>query len=148
MNFKMVASLTESGIKRRILNDLLDSIASSKIRKAQMILNVSWFSQTQLDQALWKAVEFQQVELARELLLAGAKVRVKNEQGYTPLIKAIEIGPKEMVQLLLEFGAEVNTMFYREKSLLTVLDFAIRIQGRIELLAILTSKGAFFYNQY
>lgn len=49
------------------------------------------------------------VDVARELILAGAKVEEPNENGHTPLMEAATAGQVEVAALLLSKGARINT---------------------------------------
>jgi len=49
------------------------------------------------------------VDVARELILAGAKVEEPNENGHTPLMEAATAGQVEVAALLLSKGAKINT---------------------------------------
>ncbi len=50
------------------------------------------------------------VESARLLLAAGAKVNVRDNQGYTPLHLFVREAPVELIALLLEHGANVHAV--------------------------------------
>ena len=49
------------------------------------------------------------MDVARELILAGAKVEEPNENGHTPLMEAATAGQVEVAGLLLVKGAKINT---------------------------------------
>lgn len=57
---------------------------------------------------LWWAAEFKYQDCARILLNFGALVDARNRYGITPLIIAIRGESQEMVQLLLEAGADAS----------------------------------------
>ncbi len=47
-------------------------------------------------------------ETVKQHLAAGADVNAKTDYGWTPLIHAVDIGNKEMAELLIAEGADVN----------------------------------------
>ena len=47
----------------------------------------------------------------RALLEKGAHLEIKDDYSYTPLLQAVRLGaPEEIVDLLLEHGADVHTL--------------------------------------
>lgn len=62
-----------------------------------------------LNQQLFDAIEANNTKEAARLIRAGAQVNAHaQENSFTPLMKAIEQGNKEIVNLLLENGADAN----------------------------------------
>ena len=60
--------------------------------------------------------------MAIELLKRGPNLETKDNYGYTPLLKAVKYGaPRNIVDLLLEYGANVHSITEDRK---TVLHFA------------------------
>ena len=75
-----------------------------------------------------------------ELLIAnGSDVNAKNQNGYTPLHKAVDDGHKEIVELLIAKGADVNAM---EGGGGTPLHHAVLFVGDKKLAELLIAKGA------
>lgn len=89
------------------------------------------------------AIELQDISLIRGLLAAGADLEFidDEEEGMlTPLQHAVDIGKKQIVELLLEEGADVNHP-PAPCSGRSALQLAT-VQGNIELMEILMSAGA------
>ncbi|XP_014205181.1 uncharacterized protein LOC106637064 [Copidosoma floridanum] len=59
-------------------------------------------------QSLFVAIDEGEVELALELLIKGADLSSFNEDGLTPLHYAVKNGKTEMIEMLLNQGADVN----------------------------------------
>ena len=57
---------------------------------------------------LFDAVKKGDIEAVRKHLDAGADVNTKDEDGYTLLIEAVSYGSKEIVELLIFNGVDVN----------------------------------------
>ncbi len=72
-------------------------------------------------------------------MAAGTDVNAKNQNGYTPLHKAVDDGHKEIVELLITEGADVNA---KEDGGGTPLHHAVLFVGDKELAELLTAKGA------
>ncbi|MBI4674005.1 MAG: ankyrin repeat domain-containing protein [Chloroflexi bacterium] len=80
--------------------------------------------------------------IAAKLVEAGADVNHKQADGFTPLMGAAQNGNLQMVQLLLDHGADVNARTDKNTSQfadMTALDFA-RHAGANEIVALLESK--------
>ena len=59
--------------------------------------------------ALYTAAEGGRVQDVRQLLLGGANIEERGRNGvYSPLHVAVCMGRAEVVQILLEHGADVN----------------------------------------
>ena len=91
------------------------------------------------DTALSLAARRNDLVAVRALLDAGSEVNVYDKEGKTPLLYALEEGRKEMRDLLLARGADVN---YAERddnfgALMRAADW-----GDVELARLLISKGA------
>jgi ankyrin repeat protein len=87
--------------------------------------------------ALHRAVEQDDVEIARLLVRSGADARAANRYGATPLYAACLNGNAAMIELLLEGGANPNTRLAGETALMT----AART-GRVDALNALLAHGA------
>ena len=79
------------------------------------------------------------IEAVKQHLAAGTDVNAKNQNGYTPLHKAVDDGHKEIVELLITEGADVNA---KEGGGGTPLHHAVLFVGDKELAELLTAKGA------
>ena len=79
----------------------------------------------------------QHITVMKTLLNAGANVNASMNEGWTALIAAINSQSVEAVQLLIDYGADVNTK-YREY---TTLGFA-RERGDNEIIQLLIDAGA------
>ncbi len=76
---------------------------------------------TEIDRALIKAAAQGNIEAVKQQLAYGADVNGKNEAGLTPLLVEARHGHKEIVELLISKGADVNENF---DPIGTSLDFA------------------------
>jgi len=77
-------------------------------------------------------------ELVRALLKAGAKAKVSNLFGATPLGEAVKLGDVELVRLLLEAGADANS---RNEDNQTALMLAASA-GSLKIAELLIGRGA------
>ncbi|MDP8255127.1 MAG: ankyrin repeat domain-containing protein [Candidatus Alcyoniella australis] len=92
----------------------------------------------QADAALHRAVGAGHLEIARELIAAGADVNVRTGAfGWTPLHIAAAKGNDEMVGLLLDSGAEVNAT---DENQHTPLDYALA-KGNEQTAELLRQRG-------
>ncbi|XP_005375061.1 PREDICTED: 2-5A-dependent ribonuclease [Chinchilla lanigera] len=88
---------------------------------------------------LINAVENEDVSQIKQLLETGTDVNVQEEQGgWTPLHNAVQRGRKDIVEMLLHYGADPRQ---RKKNGATCLIIA-GIEGYVELLRFFLSKGA------
>lgn len=100
-----------------------------------------------LNQQLFAAIEANNTKEVASLILAGAQVNAHAiENSFTPLMKAIEQGNKEIIKLLLENGAEVNAeipigIASEQTSFITPLLIAIE-KSNLELCQLLIARGA------
>ena len=78
------------------------------------------------------------VEICRLLMLAGADVNARKEDGWSALHFAVERNGMELTQLLLDNGADPNI---RKKDDGTPLH-AAAMHGRLEMAKLLIAKGA------
>ncbi len=64
------------------------------------------------DASLWEAAMFGKIEAAKKAIADGANVNAKKDDGETPLhsavVAALDSGDKEVVELLITNGADVN----------------------------------------
>lgn len=91
------------------------------------------------DYSLIKAVKKEDIELVQELLERGADVNFQDKDGgWTPLHNAVQSGRKDIVDLLLRFGADPCR---RKKNGATPFIIA-GLVGNVELLQLFLSKGA------
>ena len=89
--------------------------------------------------ALTESYDFGNISRSRRLIKAGADVNVINKYGVTPMFIASQNGYLEIVDLLLEAGADVNTA--HKESGLTPLWIAAQ-QGHSEIIRRLLKAGA------
>ncbi len=78
------------------------------------------------------------VEVVRALLEGGADVNASQHGGYTPLLQAAAAGKKDIVVLLLDYGARQDCICDQGKS---AMDYA-RERGHVEVAELLTSYAA------
>ena len=82
------------------------------IKKHSLCLNtqltLSSIGQKDLNQQLLEAARLGQVEQVRLLLDKGANINGVDEQGTTPLMKAISSNNFELIAILIAKGADVN----------------------------------------
>ncbi len=76
-------------------------------------------------------------DIVRMLLIAGANIEHKNDQGENALISAVQEGHIDTVKLLLDAGADVNQSNTDGE---TALDLAIRLRQKKELIDLLREK--------
>ena len=91
----------------------------------------------------WRPLHFAadagQVETIKELVRLGAKVDAGDDQGDTPLMRAVEKNrPFPVIDALLELGANVNKY---DKHGITVLDCAV-VMGQEDMVGYLLKCGA------
>jgi ankyrin repeat protein len=88
---------------------------------------------------LIRAIKAKDKELVVRLLTAhGADINQQNNDGYTPLMKAIFLNQKEIAELLLDHGADINQQNKRGQ---TALIEAV-LWGNKEIIELLLSRGA------
>ena len=57
------------------------------------------------------AITEEKTDLVKKLLKKGAHLETKDDYGYTPLLEAVNYGaPEEIIDLLLEHGADVHAV--------------------------------------
>lgn len=88
---------------------------------------------------LHAAVRHGKINLAKNLVMNGAKVNVYNDEGLTPLHCAVQNGNPELVQYLIDHGAFLNVPEQSQGS--TELHLAIAM-GYTDITEILMEKGA------
>jgi hypothetical protein len=101
-------------------------------------------SQAQLDNWLFQCIEENKMEELNLAIKKGANVNALNENSHTPLIRAVINGQKEIVEILLNAGADIN---YEESlSQGNSLFFAVS-KKMMEIAEILLSHGAKIYSE-
>jgi hypothetical protein len=95
-------------------------------------------SQAELDEALLTAARKGNLAQVKELLAKGANLEAKTRHGLTPLYYAATHGNIDVLNFLIEKGADINVRdtFYKAG----VLDFAIQ-NGHTDAALILVQKG-------
>ncbi|EAA05854.4 AGAP009521-PA, partial [Anopheles gambiae str. PEST] len=88
--------------------------------------------------ALHVCVERDQVEMARDLIRAGAQINAKNRTGATPLHLAVQRGNVRLVQLLLDHKCSIDELNYNGE---TPLIRAV-VSNNLPLVRILLNNGA------
>ena len=90
------------------------------------------------DRALFDAVKRRgNIEAVKQAIAVGADVNAMGDEGETPLHLAALGGHKEVAELLIAKGADLNAKSYGE----TPLDLAIRL-GQTETADLLRKHGA------
>jgi ankyrin repeat protein len=85
--------------------------------------------------ALMVAVNAQNTRGARILLEAGANANTSDAKGITPLMKTMEVGDNvELVNLLVEHGADMNARNPEGKPVLLIYSYRNRIPAHQELI--------------
>ena len=137
--FCAVAALVADGFAAAP-SRLADAIERRDFPAARALLGDSAVNAAQVDgmTALHWAVHYDQVELARALLAAGADAKAANRYGVTPLSLACTNGNAALVAALLDAGADANTTLPGGE---TVLMTAART-GRLEPVRTLIARGA------
>jgi ankyrin repeat protein len=79
------------------------------------------------------------IEAVKQHLAAGTDVNAWDDSGWTPLIHAAEGGHKEIVELLIASGADLNAHIHLAGS--TPLHYAA-LFGQKEIAELLIAKGA------
>ena len=97
--------------------------------------------------ALWSAVAANDWSRVRELVLEGSVDIDQRYQGWTPLMKAAELGATRIVDFLLEQGAELEAVNKRGRSALSFAaapssDGRIKRQASVEVIECLLGWGA------
>ena len=84
----------------------------------------------------WPQSCAERVDIVRHLLEHGADPNIRDREGYTPLYRAIEKGIAAAVILLIEWGADVNTVDLSGRSAIDIafqdrkIDIAILLRER------------------
>ena len=77
--------------------------------KSQLIAIVATLLVVGCGSPMWVAARNGNIEAVKQHLAAGADVNAKNRSGWTPLHQAVWGGHKEIAELLIANGADVNT---------------------------------------
>eukprot|EP00004_Rigifila_ramosa_P002549 TRINITY_DN12679_c0_g1_i1.p1 TRINITY_DN12679_c0_g1~~TRINITY_DN12679_c0_g1_i1.p1 ORF type:complete len:559 (+),score=168.21 TRINITY_DN12679_c0_g1_i1:8-1684(+) len=88
---------------------------------------------------LFVAARMGRADLVEYLLAKGANVTQENKHGWTPVLVATEYNANEVVPLLIEHGADVNTAHPFDGE--TILSVATR-KGHTEIVEFLIENGA------
>ena len=88
---------------------------------------------------IWEAARTGNIEAVKQHLAAGVDVNAKDKYGESPLLFAATFGHKEIAELLIANGADVNTKI--DKIGMTPLHIATG-QGYKEIVELLIAKGA------
>ena len=91
------------------------------------------------DSSIHDAAEKGNIEVVKQHLAAGADANAKDHRGGTPLQFAVGRGRKDIIELLIAKGADVNVKF--DGAGLTPLHMASG-SGRYEIVELLIDKGA------
>lgn len=84
--------------------------SASRDRERERTVNpYANYTQSQLDEALWRTVHNFDATTMKALLDEGASPNFRNNQRRTVLIEAARIGFYDGVRLLIEYGASVNS---------------------------------------
>jgi ankyrin repeat protein len=89
------------------------------------------------DKALMEAASQNDLLQARDLLIKGANVNARSEQGWTALMQAAASGRLEIVKLLLDKGADVNAKDYEGTALIKASSC-----GHFDVVSLLLKRGA------
>ena len=74
------------------------------------------------------AITEEKMDLVKKLLETGAHLEAKDDYGFTPLLEAVNANvPEEIIDLLLEYGADVHAV---EKDNKCVLHFAAQSDNK------------------
>lgn len=96
--------------------------------------------QRELDELLMNSSKGENIQQITELIEAGADVTaVTSSEEETPLHVAVRYGHKEVAELLLNKGANINAVERRRR---TPLHAAVRYNSHKELVELLLEKGA------
>jgi len=88
--------------------------------------------------ALHSSVAHQHVEISEILIQHGADINAKQQEGFTPLLEAVQNGQLNMVQMLIKHRADVNLAKDDGVSPLAL----ARQLGRVEVTDLLVENGA------
>ena len=89
--------------------------------------------------SIHEAVHYGNIEAVKQHIAAGTDVNAKDKYGESPLLFAATFGHKEIAELLIANGADVNTKI--DKIGMTPLHIATG-QGYKEIVELLIAKGA------
>lgn len=74
---------------------------------------------------IFKAIESKNIKNVQKILKKVSSVDVYNQHGQTPLIVAVRVGSKSCMQLLLQYGVDINAVDAYGK---TALDYAVELK--------------------
>ena len=92
------------------------------------------------DEGLINAIEKRNKDIVKYLLKKGANANAINNEGYSALSLAVFLDKEEIVELLLETGADIH----HKKDEALILAAGV---GRLEIIKLLFSKGAYIHAQ-
>jgi ankyrin repeat protein len=90
--------------------------------------------------ALWMAASKGYTPIVRALISNGADINARDNGGYAPLHESAGGGHRQVVEILVEHGAQINVKSADEKGW-TPLHFAV-LRGSAETVKLLLSQGA------
>ena len=125
------------------------------IQRAQEIINsadgkINDFVNNQADRLLHLAVRLDDYSYAQTLLQDGADLNVRGYLGWTPLHDAAALGNLKMIQLLVEYGANIEEVDHYFRTPLRfahlnghwqVVDYLEKLQRLVELTRVGDSKA-------
>lgn len=88
-------------------------------------------------EAIFTAIKVGMQEMLLDVLKKGVDINLRNEQGFTPLMLAIEYDNTEIINLLIENGADIECRTQQY----TPLMFAVQ-EGKFSIVQLLIRKGA------
>jgi ankyrin repeat protein/Tfp pilus assembly protein PilF len=130
-NSEMINLLIEKGAGINRVNDngvspLIHVLLQKDFKTAEKLVSRGAERQIYKDQSiLWLILPYNSsVYLIKELIDKGVAIDQENNDGYTELMFAIKEDKKELVDLFLDYGADVN--FYSKKINATPMSIAIQ----------------------
>jgi hypothetical protein len=125
------------------MENLTDIISNGKSGDIQQALSSEIgknFTEQDLIEAMLHASLEGIIWAVKELLAAGVQVDCRDNSLWTPLMRASNFGYFEVAELLLDAGADVNTVNDSGRTALTL--SALQGRNSIEIIRLLVSRGA------